>query len=116
MQIAAGYEVLKEEESRREYDYMLDHPEDYYGNYYRYLNLRKSYQERCCYITVESAMAASQNGFCSCKLSIRKKPIQCRLCQKTLQKIFIYLIFIHREIMKLDHFMTLSLSYANTVL
>ncbi len=37
MQIAAGYEVLKEEESRREYDYMLDHPEDYYGNYYRYL-------------------------------------------------------------------------------
>ncbi len=43
MQIAAGYEVLKEEESRREYDYMLDHPEDYYGNYYRYLNLCKHY-------------------------------------------------------------------------
>ncbi len=32
-------------------------------------------------------------------------------------KIFIYLIFYHREIVKLDHFiMTLSLSYANTVL
>jgi hypothetical protein len=43
MQIATGYEVLKEEESRREYDYMLDHPEDYYGNYYRYLNLCKPY-------------------------------------------------------------------------
>ncbi len=29
---------------------------------------------------------------------------------------FIYLIFYHREIVKLDHFMPLSLSYANTVL
>ncbi len=28
---------------------------------------------RCCYITVDSAMAASQNGFCSYKLSIHKK-------------------------------------------
>ncbi len=30
--------------------------------------------------------------------------------------IFIYLIFYHREIVKPDHFKTLSLSYANTVL
>ncbi len=30
--------------------------------------------------------------------------------------IFIYFIFYHREIVKLDHFMTVSLSYANTVL
>jgi hypothetical protein len=30
--------------------------------------------------------------------------------------IFINLIFYHREIVKLDHFLTLSLSYANTVL
>jgi hypothetical protein len=29
---------------------------------------------------------------------------------------FINLIFYHRKIVKLDHFMTLSLSYANTVL
>jgi hypothetical protein len=28
---------------------------------------------RCCYITVDSAMAASQNGFCSYMLSIHKK-------------------------------------------
>ncbi len=28
----------------------------------------------------------------------------------------IHLIFYHKEIVKLDHFMTLSLSYANTVL
>ena len=36
MRIAAGYEVLKDEESRKDYDYMLDHPEETYGNYYRY--------------------------------------------------------------------------------
>ena len=36
MLIAAGYEVLKDEDSRREYDYMLDHPEEVYTNYYRY--------------------------------------------------------------------------------
>ncbi len=88
MQIAAGYEVLKEEESRREYDYMLDHPEDYYGNYYRYLNLCKHYQERCCYITVESAVAASQNGFCSYKLSIRKKTNPMQIMSKNITKIF----------------------------
>jgi hypothetical protein len=31
-------------------------------------------------------------------------------------KLFIYLIFYHREIVKLDHFIILSLSFANTVL
>ena len=35
MKIASGYEVLKDEESRKDYDYMLDHPEELYGNYYR---------------------------------------------------------------------------------
>ena len=35
MRIASGYEVLKDEESRKDYDYMLDHPEELYGNYYR---------------------------------------------------------------------------------
>lgn len=34
--IAAAYEVLKEEESRKDYDYMLDNPEEYYHHYYRY--------------------------------------------------------------------------------
>merc|ERR1719357_1677382 len=28
MRIAAGYEVLRDDESRKEYDYMLDHPEE----------------------------------------------------------------------------------------
>jgi hypothetical protein len=70
---------------------------------------------RCFYITVDSAMAASQNGFCSYKLSIHKKTNIMHIITKNM-KIFTYLIFYHREIMNLDHFMTLSLSYANTVL
>ena len=40
MRIAAGYEVLKDEESRKDYDYMMDHPEETYGNYYRYYRRR----------------------------------------------------------------------------
>jgi hypothetical protein len=64
---------------------------------------------------VDSAMAASQNGFCSFKLSIHKKTNIMQIMTKNI-KIFIYLIFYHREIVKLDHFMTLSLSYASTVL
>ncbi len=66
---------------------------------------------RCCYITVDSAMAASQNGFCS----IHKKTNIMQIMKKN-NTIFIYLIFYHREILKLDNFLTLSLSYANTVL
>ncbi|XP_015750648.1 PREDICTED: dnaJ homolog subfamily C member 25 homolog [Acropora digitifera] len=34
--IATAYEVLKDEEQRADYDYMLDHPEETYGHYYRY--------------------------------------------------------------------------------
>jgi hypothetical protein len=64
---------------------------------------------------VDSAIAASQNRFCSNKLSIPKKTNIMQIMTKN-DKIFIYLIFYHREIVKLDHFMTLSLSYANTVL
>lgn len=40
MQIATAYETLKEEESRSEYDYMLDHPEEMWRNYYRYYRRR----------------------------------------------------------------------------
>ena len=66
----------------------------------------------CCYITVDSAMVASQNGFCSYNLSIHKKTNIMQIMTKNIT-IFIYLIFYHREIVKLlDHFMTLSLSYA----
>jgi hypothetical protein len=58
---------------------------------------------------VDSAMAASQNGFCSYKLSIYKKTNMQIMTENI--KIFINLIFYHREIVKLDDFMTLSPSY-----
>ena len=35
MQIATAYETLRDEESRAEYDYMLEHPEEMWRNYYR---------------------------------------------------------------------------------
>lgn len=34
------YEILKDEESRADYDYMLDHPEEVYSHYYRYYRRR----------------------------------------------------------------------------
>lgn len=36
--IANAYEILKDEEARRDYDYMLDNPEAYYQNYYRFVD------------------------------------------------------------------------------
>jgi hypothetical protein len=60
-------------------------------------------------------MAASQNGFYSYKLSIHKKTNIMQIMIKNIT-IFTYFIFYQREIVKLDHFMTLSLNYANTVL
>lgn len=44
MRIAAGYEVLREDESRKEYDYMMDHPEEYFANYYRFYKRRMAPQ------------------------------------------------------------------------
>lgn len=34
--IATAYETLKDAQMKEEYDYYLDHPEEYYYNYYRY--------------------------------------------------------------------------------
>jgi len=39
-QIASAYEVLKDDDSRVEYNYMLDHPEEMWRNYYRYYSRR----------------------------------------------------------------------------
>ncbi|KAE8745781.1 hypothetical protein FOCC_FOCC007498 [Frankliniella occidentalis] len=39
-EIATAYEILKDDEARLDYDYMLDNPEDYYRNYYRYYRNR----------------------------------------------------------------------------
>lgn len=40
--IANAYEILKDEESRNDYDYMLDNPDEYYAHYYRYYRRRVS--------------------------------------------------------------------------
>jgi hypothetical protein len=60
-------------------------------------------------------MAASQNGFSPYNLFINKKTNIIQIMTKHLN-FFINFNFYLREIVKLDHFMTLSLSYANTVL
>ncbi|KAG1659182.1 DnaJ subfamily C member 25 [Nymphon striatum] len=40
MSIANAYEILKDEESRKDYDYMLDNPDLFYQHYYRYYRHR----------------------------------------------------------------------------
>lgn len=32
--------ILQDEETRKDYDYMLDHPEEYYSHYYHYYSRR----------------------------------------------------------------------------
>jgi hypothetical protein len=57
---------------------------------------------RCCYITVDSAFAASQNGFCS-----YKQYLHIRI--PTWQKLYIFItyIFYHRSIVKFRKYTTL---------
>ncbi|PVD33770.1 hypothetical protein C0Q70_05030 [Pomacea canaliculata] len=38
--IANAYEILRDEEQRTDYDYMLDNPEEYLSHYYRYYKRR----------------------------------------------------------------------------
>ncbi|CAG9765108.1 unnamed protein product [Ceutorhynchus assimilis] len=38
--LANAYEIIKDEESRTDYDYMLDNPDQYYAHYYRYYRRR----------------------------------------------------------------------------
>lgn len=38
--IANAYEILRDEEARSDYDYMLDNPDEYYAHYYRYYRRR----------------------------------------------------------------------------
>lgn len=39
-EIATAYEILRDEEERADYDYMLDNPQEYYAHYYRYYRRR----------------------------------------------------------------------------
>jgi DnaJ family protein C protein 25 len=38
--IATAYEVLKDDETHRDYDYYLDHPDEFYYNTYAYYRRR----------------------------------------------------------------------------
>lgn len=38
--IATAYEILRDTEARKDYDYMLDNPSEYYSHYYRYYRRR----------------------------------------------------------------------------
>lgn len=38
--IATAYEILKDDEARNDYNYMLDNPQEYYAHYYRYYRRR----------------------------------------------------------------------------
>lgn len=38
--VATAYEILKDDEQRTDYDYMLDNPDEYYAHYYRYYRRR----------------------------------------------------------------------------
>lgn len=40
MNCFCSYEILKDDEARTDYDYMLDHPEEYYRHYYHYYRTR----------------------------------------------------------------------------
>ncbi|KAL0879925.1 hypothetical protein ABMA27_002444 [Loxostege sticticalis] len=39
-EIATAYEILRDDEERTDYDYMLDNPQEYYAHYYRYYRRR----------------------------------------------------------------------------
>ncbi|XP_072373419.1 dnaJ homolog subfamily C member 25-like isoform X1 [Scyliorhinus torazame] len=38
--VATAYETLKDDEARKDYDYMLDHPDEFYRHYYHYYKRR----------------------------------------------------------------------------
>merc|ERR1712059_193733 len=43
--LATAYETLKDEEARKDYDYMLDNPDEAYYHYYQYFNKSRRYEE-----------------------------------------------------------------------
>ena len=51
--IATAYEILKDDESRTDYDYMLDNPDEYYAHYYRYYRRRVAPKVSGVYYLVE---------------------------------------------------------------
>lgn len=58
-EVATAYEVLKDEESRAEYDYMLDHPEEVYRNRYRYYRFRYARKTNVWFVLAGAMLVAN---------------------------------------------------------
>ncbi len=69
----------------------------------------------CCYIMVKSAMVASQNGFCSYKLSRHDNNNIIQNMTKSSSFLCTFM-FYHQSVVKQYHFMTHFMIYANSVL
>lgn len=56
---ATAYEVLKDDDSRRDYDYMLDNPEEAYYHYYQYYKRRLSPKVDVRYVIIVTVLLIS---------------------------------------------------------
>ena len=60
LKVAAAYEVLRDNESRRDYDYMLDNPEEMYRHYWHYYRRKVSVDVRFVLLVAISVISAVQ--------------------------------------------------------
>ncbi|XP_055610584.1 dnaJ homolog subfamily C member 25 homolog [Uranotaenia lowii] len=58
--IARAYEILRDEESRNDYNYMLDNPDAYYSHYYRYYRRRTKVDVRIVVLSCISIISLVQ--------------------------------------------------------
>uniref|UniRef100_A0A182MPZ0 J domain-containing protein n=1 Tax=Anopheles culicifacies TaxID=139723 RepID=A0A182MPZ0_9DIPT len=58
--IATAYEVLKDEESRNDYNYMLDNPQAYYAHFYRYYRRKSKIDVRLVIVVTISIISCIQ--------------------------------------------------------
>ncbi|XP_058128074.1 dnaJ homolog subfamily C member 25 homolog [Anopheles ziemanni] len=58
--IATAYEVLKDEESRNDYNYMLDNPQEYYSHFYRYYRRKTKIDVRLVVVVTISIISCIQ--------------------------------------------------------
>ncbi|CAJ1071093.1 dnaJ homolog subfamily C member 25 [Xyrichtys novacula] len=70
--VVTAYETLKDEETRRDYDYMLDHPEEYYQHYYTYYRRRLTPKVDVRVVILVTICAISLFQYCSWHSSYNK--------------------------------------------
>uniref|UniRef100_A0AAG5D2I1 J domain-containing protein n=1 Tax=Anopheles atroparvus TaxID=41427 RepID=A0AAG5D2I1_ANOAO len=58
--IATAYEVLKDEETRNDYNYMLDNPQEYYSHFYRYYRRKTKIDVRLVVVVTISIISCIQ--------------------------------------------------------